>query len=125
MGAEQPSTLAAKDVAWWHTFPMADDTAQTHPLYATDREVVDSLLGHDGEPGPEQLTHAARLLMRYEGFPGSPDIQDDIERAMKHWGLDREALNAKCRGLWSQGWRPGQEMEGSVGSGSDVEDSGG
>lgn len=125
MGAEQPSTLAAKDVVWWHTFPMADDTAQTHPLYATDREVVDSLLGHDGEPGPEQLTHAARLLMRYEGFPGSPDIQDDIERAMKHWGLDREALNAKCRGLWSQGWRPGQEMEGFVGSGSDVEDSGG
>jgi len=102
---------------------MADDASQTHPLYATDREVVDSLLGHEGEPGPEQLTHAARLLMRYEGFPGSPDIQDDLERAMKHWGLDRDALNAKCRGMWSQGWRPGQEVDSSVGSGSDVEDS--
>jgi len=102
---------------------MADDTSQTHPLYATDREIVDALLGHEGEPGPEQLTHAARLLMRYEGFPGSPDIQADLEKAMKHWGLDRESLNAQCRAIWSQGWRPGQEVDSSVGSGSDVEDS--
>ena len=27
---------------------MSDDPSQTHPLYATDREVVDSLLGHQG-----------------------------------------------------------------------------
>ena len=104
---------------------MSDDTAQTHPLYATDRDMVDALLGHKGEPGPEQLTNAARLLMRYEGFPGSPDIKDDLERAMKGWGLERDSLNAKCRDIWATGWRPGQDGADSVGSGADVEDSGG
>ena len=84
---------------------MSDDPSQTHPLYATDREVVDSLLGHQGEPGPDQLSHAARLLMRYDGFPGSPDIQTDLERAIKGWGLERESLNAKCREIWASGWR--------------------
>ena len=103
---------------------MSDDPSQTHPLYATDREVVDSLLGHQGEPGPDQLSHAARLLMRYDGFPGSPDIQTDLKRAIKGWGLERESLNAKCREIWASGWRPGQDAGDSVGSGADVEDTG-
>lgn len=103
---------------------MSDDQGQTHPLYASDREVVDGLLGHDGDPGPVQLTSAARLLMRYDGFPGSPDIQEDLERAIKGWKLDRNALNAKCREIWASGWRPGQDLDESVGSGADVEDAG-
>lgn len=103
---------------------MSDDTSQTHPLYATDREVVDGLLGHAGDPGPEQLTHAARLLMRYDGFPGSPDIQEDIERALRGWGLERNMLDAKCREIWASGWRPGQNSVDSVGSGADVADEG-
>ena len=103
---------------------MTEDNGQTHPLYATDREVVDSLLGHAGAPGPDQLTSAARLLMRYDGFPGSPDIKEDIERALKGWALDRDGLNAKCREIWAQGWRPGQTLDDTVGSGADVEDSG-
>ncbi len=104
---------------------MTDETGQTHPLYATDRDVVDSLLGHAGDPGPEQLTHAARLLTRYDGFPGSPDILSDLERTLEGWGINREDLNARCREVWSSGWRPGQDVGDSVGSGADVEDSGG
>ena len=37
---------------------MSDDSLQTHPLYATDRDEVDALLGHQGDPGPEHLTTA-------------------------------------------------------------------
>ena len=35
---------------------MSDDSLQTHPLYTTDRDEVDALLGHQGDPGPEHLT---------------------------------------------------------------------
>ena len=47
---------------------MAEQNEQTHPLYASDRDAVDALLGHQGEPGPDQLTTAARLVMRYADF---------------------------------------------------------
>ena len=35
---------------------MSDDTQQTHPLYAIDRDQIDAVLGHEGTPGPQQLT---------------------------------------------------------------------
>ena len=63
-------------------------------------------------------------LMRYDGFPGSPDIQTDLERAIKGWGLERDTLNTRCREIWASGWRPGQDAGDSVGSGADVEDTG-
>jgi hypothetical protein len=31
-------------------------------------------------------------------------------------------LNAKCREIWSSGWRPGQKLDAEVGSGADVDD---
>ena len=101
---------------------MDDNTGQTHPLYATDRDQVDALLGHQGEPGPEQLTTAARLVMRYRDFPGADDIKDDIQKAVRAWGLDLDSLNARCREIWMSGWRPGQQLGGDVGSGADVDD---
>ena len=70
---------------------MDDNTGQTHPLYSTDRDQVDALLAHQGEPGPEQLTTAARLVMRYRDFPGADDIKDDIQKAVRAWGLDFES----------------------------------
>ena len=101
---------------------MDDNKAQTHPLYATAREDVDALLGHQGDPGPEQLTTAARLAMRYGDFPGADDIKEDLQKAVQSWGLDRDQLHAKCRDIWSSGWRPGQQIGGDVGSGADVDD---
>ena len=44
---------------------MAEDIQQTHPLYASDRDILDSLLGFEGAPGADQLTAAARLATRY------------------------------------------------------------
>ena len=101
---------------------MAEQNEQTHPLYASDRDAVDALLGHQGEPGPDQLTTAARLVMRYADFPGADDIKNDIQKAVTSWGLDRDSLNNKCRGIWSSGWRPGQAIGAEVGSGADVDD---
>ena len=76
---------------------MSDDSLQTHPLYTTDRDEVDALLGHQGDPGPEHLTTAGRLLMRYSDFPGAEDIKQDLGKVMASWGLDRSGLNTKCR----------------------------
>ena len=80
---------------------MSEQTGQTHPLYATDRDQVDALLGHQGDPGPEQLTVAARLVMRYGDFPGADDIKQDIQKVVTGWGLDSHSLNARCREIWA------------------------
>jgi len=102
---------------------MSDEsTDQTHPLYASDRDHVDGLLGHEGEPGPEQLTVAARLVMRYGDFPGAEDIKNDIRKVVAGWGLDPQSLNARCREIWASGWKPGQRIDGELGSGADVAD---
>ena len=102
--------------------PMSDKTGQTHPLYATDRDQVDALLGHQGDPGPEQLTVAARLVMRYGDFPGADDIKQDIQKVVTGWGLDSKSLNARCREIWASGWKPGQQLDSDLGSGADVAD---
>ena len=31
---------------------MSENAEQTHPFYAADRDLVDALLGHQGDPGP-------------------------------------------------------------------------
>ena len=101
---------------------MSENTQQTHPLYATDRDQVDALLGYQGDPGPEQLTVAARLVMRYGDFPGAEDIKIDIQKVVSSWGLDANTLNVRCREIWASGWKPGQQIEGDLGSGADVAD---
>ena len=102
---------------------MAEDIQQTHPLYASDRDILDSLLGFEGAPGPDQLTSAARLATRYGEFPGADDIKTDLEKVVAGWGLTRDTLNRQCREIWASGWRPGQSLSDEVGSGSDVSDS--
>lgn len=99
---------------------MSDE--QVHPLYRTDRDTVDGLLAHPGDPGPEQLTRAAMLLIRYQDFPGAQDIKDDLERCLTLWSLQHEELNQRCREIWANGWRPGQAASSDVGSGADVQE---
>ena len=102
---------------------MTDETQQTHPLYAIDRDQIDAVLGHDGVPGPQQLTTIAALFSRYADFPGADDIRDDLQKCLSLWGMSREELNIKTREIWRSGWRPGQDpVAEGVGSGADVED---
>jgi hypothetical protein len=97
------------------------DGGQCHPLYIQDRQTVDRLLAAR-EPADADLVDAARLLSRYGGFPGAFDLQSDLERAIRLWGLSREALQARTRSIWQGGYRPGANLGAvePVGSGFDA-----
>lgn len=93
---------------------------QNHPLHAIDRETVDRLLAVE-LPQDEHLVDAARLQLRYAGFPGAADIRDDLERLLRLWGLDSESLHSRTRAIWAAGFRPGPApVAEAVGSGFDT-----
>ena len=97
---------------------------QNHPLYRADRDHIDRLLAKE-LPQDEDLIDLARLLIRYEGFQGGEDIKSDMKRILKMWGLSHAALNARTRSIWSKGFRPGDSVGSSIGSGFDTSDNGG
>ena len=102
--------------------PPSDQPEQQHPLYATYRELVDSLLATQ-QPADGQLVDLGRLLMRYSGFPGALDLQDDLEKTLRLWGLSHTELNQRCRAIWAGGYRPCAEaQEQAVCSGFDTAD---
>lgn len=94
--------------------------SQAHPLYATDRELVDGLLAAH-QPSDGQLTDLARLLKRYDGFPGADDLQEDLSKTLRLWGLSLEELHQRTRAIWAKGYRPGAVVGAeAVGSGFDT-----
>jgi hypothetical protein len=94
---------------------------QSHPLYATDRNVVDRLLAAE-VPADDHLVDAARLLMRYEGFPGAHDLSADLAKTLRLWGLSREELHRRTRAIWEAGFRPAPAASEAVGSSFDTAD---
>ena len=92
---------------------------QNHPLHASERLTVDRLLTVE-TPGDEHLVDVARLLMRFEGFPGAQDIRDDLERILRFWKLDRAGLHQRTRAIWAAGFRPAPAASEAVGSGFDT-----
>ncbi|MBF2003049.1 MAG: DUF3288 family protein [Synechococcales cyanobacterium C42_A2020_086] len=68
---------------------------QQHPLWSTDRQIVNQLLV--GEPSDYNLAELARLRIRYRGFPGARDIQTDLDTVLRQWQLTEDALFAKTR----------------------------
>jgi hypothetical protein len=93
---------------------------QSHPLHAIDRQVIDQLLAA-ATPSETHLVDAARLLHRYLGFPGATDLKDDLERVLRLWGLDQNALRERTRAIWAAGYRPGLAAGAeAVGSGFDT-----
>ena len=98
-----------------------DSNDQSHPLYASDRSVVDGLLAAE-QPSDADLIDAARLLMRYQGFPGAIDLQEDLAKVLRLWGLDRDQLQQRTRALWAAGYRPLTSSAEEVGSSFDTTD---
>jgi hypothetical protein len=95
---------------------------QNHPLHASDRDTIDRLLAAD-PPADAHFVDAARLLIRYDGFPGASDLRQDLQRLLRLWGLDREQLQQRTRALWAAGFRPGPAGGAeAVGSGFDTAD---
>ena len=80
---------------------MANTKEQQHPQYKADRDVVNQLVA--GEATDYNLVELARLMIRYEGFPGARDIQTDLKKALSRWQLTESALFAKTRAIHQQG----------------------
>lgn len=84
-----------------HRHPMAstinnsNSKDQQHPLWNADRQILNALLS--SEPTDYHLAELARLKMRYQGFPGARDIQDDLDKALAHWQLTEDQLFEKTR----------------------------
>jgi hypothetical protein len=99
---------------------MKEIQEQNHPLHATDRLVVDGLLAV-ASPEDHHLVDAARLLHRYDGFPGASDLRQDLVKVLDHWQLDRARLQQRTRAIWATGFRPGPAAPAeAVGSGFDT-----
>ncbi len=94
---------------------------QNHPLYSVDREIINKLLGTQS-PQEGDLVELARLILRYKGFPGAHDLQDDMFKTLSLWGLTIDELNTLTRKYWKEGYRPGQDGDAAVGSGFDTSD---
>jgi hypothetical protein len=74
---------------------------QQHPLYNRDRPLVTSLL--NGQPNELNLVELARLRVRYQGFPGARDIQQDLDQVLQQWGLTEAELFEKTRAIHDVG----------------------
>ncbi|WP_066381628.1 DUF3288 family protein [Anabaena sp. CA = ATCC 33047] len=74
---------------------------QQHPLYNRDRPLIDILLTQ--EATDYNLAELARLKIRYQGFPGARDIQQDLDKVLQQWGLTETQLFERTRQLHDVG----------------------
>ncbi|MBD6618457.1 DUF3288 family protein [Komarekiella sp. 'clone 1'] len=74
---------------------------QQHPLYNRDRPLIDILLAQ--EATDYNLAELARLRMRYQGFPGARDIQQDLDKVLQQWGLSEAELYERSRQIHNLG----------------------
>lgn len=68
---------------------------QQHPLQNRDRPTIDILLAQ--EATDYNLAELARLKIRYQGFPGAREIQQDLDKVLQRWGLTEAQLFEKTR----------------------------
>ena len=93
--------------------------AQTHPLHATDKKIIDSLMTKE-RPEDIDFINLARLINRYTNFPGEIEIQIDIEKILKFWKITKNELFSKTKNIWSKSFRPSNTSKDLVGSGFDT-----
>ncbi len=74
---------------------------QTHPQEKKDSEIVNRLLR--SQPEPKNLADLARLLIRYQGFPGAREIQRNLRLVLQQWQLTEESLFEQTRQLYAAG----------------------
>jgi hypothetical protein len=74
---------------------------QTHPQDKKDSEVVNRLL--TSQPEPKNLADLARLLIRYNNFPGAREIQKKLQVVLHNWQLTEETLFEQTRQLYATG----------------------
>ena len=92
---------------------------QTHPLHATDKNILDNLITKE-KPEDLDFINLARLINRYTNFQGEIEIKNDIEKILKFWKITKNELFSKTRNIWSKGFRPSNSNKDLVGSGFDT-----
>ena len=92
---------------------------QTHPLHSTDKRIIDSLISKEN-PEALDLVNLARLINRYDDFPGETEMKDDIQKTLKFWKLTKDILFSETKKLWSNNFRPSNTTKDLVGSGFDT-----
>ena len=92
---------------------------QTHPLHATDKKIIDSLITKK-IPEDIDFINLARLINRYGNFPGEIEIKNDIEKILKFWKINKNDLFLKTKNIWSNSFRPSSTNKDLVGSGFDT-----
>ncbi len=92
---------------------------QTHPLRSTDKNIIDSLITKE-KPEELDFINLARLIHRYNNFPGEVEIKNDIEKILKFWEITKNDLFSKTKIIWSKSFRPSNTNKDLVGSGFDT-----
>ena len=92
---------------------------QTHPLHATDKKIIDSLISKE-IPEDLDLINLARLINRYDNFPGETELKKDIEKILKFWKITKDNLFSMTIQLWKKNFRPSSNTKDLVGSGFDT-----
>ena len=92
---------------------------QTHPLNLIDRKIIDSLITKE-IPEDLDFVNLARLINRYNDFPGEIEIKNDIEKILKFWEITKKELFLKTKDIWSKSFRPFNTTKDLVGSGFDT-----
>ena len=92
---------------------------QTHPLHATDKIIIDSLIIKE-KPEDLDLINLARLINRYTNFPGEIEIKNDIEKILNFWKISKHQLFSKTKNIWSKSFRPSNTNKDLIGSGFDT-----
>ena len=92
---------------------------QTHPLHAIDKKIIDTLIIKE-TPQDFDLINLARLINRYDDFPGETEMKDDIQKTLKFWKLTKDILFSETKKLWSNNFRPSNTTKDLVGSGFDT-----
>ena len=92
---------------------------QTHPLHATDKNIIDSLVTKE-KPEDMDFVNLARLINRYTNFPGEIEFKNDIEKILKFWNISKNELFSITKNIWSQSFRPTNTNKDLVGSGFDT-----
>jgi len=70
---------------------------QRHPQAHIDRLTIQQIL--TGDRTDFNLAELARLRIRYRGFPGAYDLQEDLDRALERWQLTEDELFQHTRAI--------------------------
>ena len=92
---------------------------QTHPLHAKDKDIIDSLITKE-KPEDIDFINLARLISRYNNFPGETEIKNDVEKILKFWKITKNELFTRTKNIWSKSFRTPKTNEDLIGSGFDT-----